>query len=215
MRIGEYLRALLNMTLNAGHKVMSASAFDNHSSDFAVTLKQANDRNLAAVSSAVNFPSAFVHVSRSAADKSLINFHVASQLAKGSGLHSFAKSMIHKPSSLLSDTQSLAEFVRANAVLHIDDHPKGRKPLVQTYRRILEYGSNFGAKLFAAFSALPDATGGYEHRIASFAVRASDSFGPTNLNHESKGIISVGEVFNRFQQGLWEVVLVHHERIMA
>ena len=122
--------------------------------------------------------------------------------------------MIHKPSSLLGHSQSLAEFIRTDAVFHIDDHPKGRKPLVETYRRILEYGSDFGAKLFAAFFTLPDAPSSQKAMLGRVAVRASNAFRPANLNHKSQRVISIGEILDRFQQGLWKVLLVHHEEIV-
>ena len=156
-----------------------------------------------------------MHIPSLAADIGFVNFDFARKLLKGSGLHRLADSMIHKPSGFLSDAKMLSEFIRANAVLHVYDHPDGRKPLVQAYRRILEYGSRLGAKLFPARLAFPDATGRDEAMFGRIAPRASNAFGPMNLNHKVQRVIAVGEILNRGQQSLWKGFVLHSERTIA
>src|SRR5205823_2564053 len=98
--------------------------------------------------SAVNFLGSFifVHISRFAADKSLVNFDFASHLLEASVLQGEPNPVIHEPRSFLSDVDSSVNFPGTNPIFIVDNHPQRSEPLVQAKRTILENGSNFNGE---------------------------------------------------------------------
>lgn len=92
---------------------------------------------------------AAMHVAGLAADHAFIYFNVTGQLAALFVLHSQTDAMEHEPGGLLSNAKSAMEFPRTNPVLVIDDHPDGRKPLIQTERAFLKDSPSLETELWA------------------------------------------------------------------
>lgn len=55
--------------------------------------------------------------------------------------------MEHEPCGLLGNANRAVNLPRANPVLAIGDHPDSREPLIQSERRVLEYGPDLDAEL--------------------------------------------------------------------
>src|SRR5205807_3500023 len=145
-RIRMHLRANLNALANMGLKFWPANSFHNFQRYagrflFRSSLQQSEHGGLAFNSGAFGLALPFVHVSSLSADESFIHFNVASKLANGAVLNRKADSVEHKPSGLLRDPESATQFAGTNAVLRVDDHPKGRKPFVKAKRAFLKNGS--------------------------------------------------------------------------
>jgi len=63
--------------------------------------------------------------------------------------------MEHEPCRLLRHSEITVNLVRRNAVLAVNQHPKGREPLLQRDRRILEDREFLDGELIPAGAALP------------------------------------------------------------
>src|SRR5260370_22888630 len=63
--------------------------------------------------------------------------------------------MQNEPSRLLSDAEIAANFIGANPVLAVDQHPKSRKPFVERDCTILENRSHLDGELLVTLFALP------------------------------------------------------------
>src|SRR6266851_2331291 len=65
--------------------------------------------------------------------------------------------MQNKPSRLLSDSQIAANFIGANPVFAVDEHPQSGKPLVERDCTVLENRSDLDGELLVTLFALPAA----------------------------------------------------------
>src|SRR5690606_30945086 len=103
-----------------------------------------------------------VHVASLAADERLIGLNFPRQLYLRVFLEGQAQPLEHEPCRLLGDTQRASEFMGANAVLEVGEHPHSGEPLVESDSGILKDGSDLDGELslgVAAILALPQATG--------------------------------------------------------
>jgi hypothetical protein len=129
----------------------------------------------------------------------------------GTALHGETDTVKHKPSGLLSDTQSPTQLARANPVLGVHNHPKSREPFIKSKCAILKNRSRFGGKLLFAIAAFPAAASGAERSIIGFATRTGClAVGPANRNHKCQSAVSVGEVFDGLGQRLRKLNCVFH-----
>src|SRR5437879_2745692 len=110
-----------------------------------------------------------------------------------------------------------ADFVRANSVFAIDDHPHSGQPLIQTKRRILEYGSDFGAELALLVRALtlPFLLLGKERHVIASARRTDNAIRPTTGDKVAQAVVRVREIDNRFLKCFGTGILCHSERTIA
>jgi hypothetical protein len=152
-----------------------------------------------------------VHELGQSADVSLVGFDRPAHLLEAFGLHGKTDTPKHKPRGFLGDTQSPRQFVGADAVLGIGEKPDRGKPLVQTERGVFEDCPQLNRELLAADAALPDAPGFEEHRIGRFTMGAHSASGPAKELKKLKRGVLVGEVGNRFAQGLRGFDLGHTE----
>src|ERR1035441_6639969 len=102
-----------------------------------------------------------VHVNGLSANPSFVNFNCSAttadlglRLEAGDVPQSNANPMQHEPRGLLSDADGTCNFVAADAVLAVTEHPDDNKPLLQRDGRILENGSHFGTELAVLVGAL-------------------------------------------------------------
>ena len=186
-----------------------------HSANFAaVPFQQAHDSNLASVPRAKIPTLAGVHVPRFAADVGFIDFNLAAQFAKRSGLHSLADSVKHEPCALLSHAERPRQFARANAVLRVSNEPDSRKPLVEANRRIFHDGANLDAKLLLTGFAFPKATGGQIRHFAAVTRRAFNAVRPAHLGEKVSAVLSIRKVNDCLLQSLGEFGLFLHGEAM-
>ncbi len=145
----------------------------------------------------------FVRVAGETADHAFIHFDVAGQLTAFVVLHGKSNAMEHEPSGLLSYAKSAMEFPRANSVLVVDDHPDGRKPLIQTERTFLKDSSGLEAELwtFVLAVALPDPRFLQILYMVRIAARAAhDAIRPAQFDHKLAAVFIVCKVDNRFSE---------------
>ena len=69
-----------------------------------------------------------MHIPSLAADIGFVNLNLTRHPAEITVLHSQADAVEHEPSCLLGDPDGPMDFVGANAVLGIGNHPNGRQP---------------------------------------------------------------------------------------
>src|SRR5262249_52566425 len=79
-----------------------------------------------------------VHVPGLATDEGLINFDFSSEFVEGPILSGKANPLKHEPCGLLCHSKRSVEFPGANAILAVQEHPDGGKPLLKGNRRVLE-----------------------------------------------------------------------------
>jgi len=146
-----------------------------------------------------------VHESGRSANEGFVHFDFAAHLSEGFVLQGEADAMKHEPSRLLSDLESAANFVGANPVLAVGEHPSRRKPLVEADGGILKDGSHLDGELALGVMAgtLPDAARGAERHALGAASRADNPFRPAPRHKVVEAVIWIREVKNRFLEALW------------
>jgi hypothetical protein len=120
--------------------------------------------------------------------------------------------MQHEPCTLLSDAKVTGDLVAADAVLAVDQHPHGWKPLRERNRAVLEDRTNLDGELFTALLALPNAAGAYIGDGLLLAVRACHAVGPAEARDKHGRYVDVAEIGNRAKQGVGVAVLGSHEK---
>src|SRR5436190_2671748 len=101
-----------------------------------------------------------VHVPSLAADKGFIHFNVTAQFVpRGFVLHGETNAMEHEPCGLLGDLNILGDFVAADSIFAVSDHPHCHEPFVERDGGIFHDGSDLNGELAFGMmaAALPDA----------------------------------------------------------
>jgi len=158
----------------------------------------------------------FVHVARFPTDVGFINLDVSADFLETLGMDSQAEPVQHEPRGLLSNAQIARNFVTADAVLAVDEHPQRREPLIKSDGTILEDAADFDRELLFTASALPERTSAQAvGRIrASSAARTFNAIRPSQGGDEGHAGFDVGEVFDGSEQGVWNGGLgIHAQRI--
>jgi hypothetical protein len=190
------------------------SAVINHlCSDFSATLQKSHDGDFIVWATAANDSAAMhvgVHVASLTADESFVylNFRVkisTAQLHRGLGLHSQTDAMEHEPRGLLGDTESASDFVGANPVLAVGNHPHCDKPLIKWERGVFHNGSDLRAELLAGMLilALPHAASRNRTDFYAPARWTGDAVRPTALNDEVDAVLWIGEVNDGLLECSW------------
>jgi hypothetical protein len=157
-----------------------------------------------------------VHIPRFSTDVGLVNLYFAVwTLTKFSAasLQAQTDAMQHKPCRLLSNADSTGDLIARDSVAAIRQHPNGNDPLLDSDRRILEYGSDLGGKLPFGMDALalPFALVVEEHNVSATAGRAShNAVGPAQKHHIGQCIVGIRVKRNCLLQSLWLVVFAVH-----
>ena len=157
-----------------------------------------------------------VHETCRATDEGFVHFDLAtrpSHFHQGTRLHRQTDAVEHEPCGLLSDAQSAVDFVAANSVLAIGNHPNCDKPFVQLDRTILENGTDLDRKLAVVVDglALPLSLILEEHNVIPATGRADyDIVRPAQLRQEFEAIVLIGEVQDGLLQGLGGFHSVSH-----
>jgi len=201
---------LADMGLQAALLAVCDDAGLDHAMPWAaVPFEDADDDSLARAASALdNFvPTVLVHEAGLAADEGFVHFDLTIGLLETAGLHGEPDTMEHEPGGLLCDAERSAQFVGADTILVVDDHPHGGQPLVQPDRAVLEDGAVFDRELpLGVFClTLPAALIGKEGSFCAATSRAGEAVGPADAHHEVKAGIGVGEVLDGFEESLRSV----------
>jgi len=120
-------------------------------------------------------------------------------------LHRKTYSVEHEPCGLLGDAESACDFVRANPILAVRNHPDSSEPLVERKRGILKDSPDLDGELpLGMFGfALPHATSRNESHVFASASRALDTIGPAALNEEVEAIVGISEVNDGLLESFW------------
>src|SRR5258708_1706342 len=105
--------------------------------------------------------------------------------------------MENKPSRLLSDSQIAANFIRANPVFAVDEHPKSRKPFVERDCAILKDRSNLDGELLVTLFTLPAKLRCKVVVLFVSALRAGRTIRPTESGNRVNADLFIAEVPNR------------------
>src|SRR5438105_122813 len=220
--IGIKSRASIDMLANHWLYGFPVPICDDLSAYESAPLQKSHDNSSVIVEHSTNATSlyALVHIACSAPNVSLIHFYpafTAKFAAELVILQSESDAVQHEPCRFLSYSDSSRNFVAANSVAAVRQHPHGHKPLLKRNRGILKDGSNLGGELamIVAALALPFALLLQEYNVSATALGASDyAIGPAQPRHILKSAIRVGEVNHRLLQGLWLLVSAVHAAII-
>ena len=177
-------------------------------------LQETQDGSLVHAASPANdaTPLALVHELGCASDEGLVGLDRAFHLGEAPALHGAPDAVIHEPSSRLRDAERPPQFVRADAVLGIDERPDRREPLVQADGAILEDRSELHRELPSTVAALPDAAGLEEAGISRVTGRTGDAVRPTQRDEEGERHVFVCEVMDRFVERVGKMLGLGHDR---
>jgi hypothetical protein len=206
--ITEDRRASLNTLANHALKFLLPASFNVIHDSLTAAFDHTKNNFFAVRSATLNFLRSlgFVHVPRLAADESLIDFDLASELVKTLILHRKADAVQHEPRGLLSDAQIPMDLIGTDSVLAADQHPCGAQPLFERDRGVLENSTRLQGERRAGVLrvTLPNALLGEIGKFLRSATRALyDAIRPAQRSHEIAAMLEVGEPENRISQSVW------------
>ena len=146
-----------------------------------------------------------MHVPRFPADEGFVNFDFAVEFAsKELVLHCQSDSMQHEPCRLLSDLEVASNFITADAVLAVREHPCCGKPLVQANRGILKDSPNLDGELALGVmaSTLPSAPRGIEANLLRSATGTRNALRPSPYRKVVDAVVRIRKVDNCFLKAL-------------
>lgn len=188
-----------------GLQAVFATVADYGSTNLTAAFQDSNYSNFVLSASLSNAALAFVgvHESGSAPDEGFVYFDFATgtaELEESTILHGETNAMEHEPCGFLSDAKSAANFVGADTVLAVGNHPDCDKPFVERDCRVLKDSSHLARELLAGVScfAFPHAPSGDEADVFASASGALDAIGPTAFDHEREAVVGVSEVLDGF-----------------
>jgi len=122
--------------------------------------------------------------------------------------------MEHEPRGLLGDIQVAGDFVAANPIFAIDYEPHGHKPLIERERTVLEDRTNLDRELppIVFLAAFPESPCFQEADFFGAASRTANTVRPTGSHQQRQCAVTVGEITNRFDQGVGPRDLFHESK---
>lgn len=223
-RIGVDLRARLDMLPHFRGKGPAAGIGHHLDADGAMpvgsmALQEPHGGGLAYWTSALDlgFSAVLVHEAGLPADKGLVHFDFPAHLSQAPALHGEPDAVEHKPRGFLRDPECPGDFGGADPVLVVHEQPDGGQPPIESEGRILEDGPRLYGKLPERMvgAALPAAIGREEGDLPATTPGASHTIRPPQPDHEGQAGVSIGEVADRFEQGLGSGVVLFHAPIIA
>src|SRR6266704_1608872 len=151
-RIGVDFAAGFYISADMSLKVVLSTGRNYVSTNLAAALQNADHGNLILGSSLSDAPMVLVavHESGRATDEGFIYLNLTTLPAnfqKRAVLHCKPDAVKHEPCRLLSDAEIAGDFVGANPVLAVGNHPHCDKPFVQRDRRILKDSPDLRSEL--------------------------------------------------------------------
>src|SRR5207245_4991843 len=125
------------------------------------------------------------------ADESLVRLDRAFHLRPSASLHRQPDTMEHEPAGLLGDAKRPRQFVGADTVLAVGQHPQRGQPFVQPNGAILEDRAELHRELPPTVAALPDAPGLEEAGVCAFARRTGHALWPAQRGPEGQASVGV------------------------
>jgi len=220
-RIGIDRTTCADVLPNLSLQDVLAARGNNIGADFATALQYSEHSNLVLFASLPFYnlaALALVHVACRATDESFVHFHFlteATELHNVLIVHRKANPLEHEPRGLLGDAKSACQFIGADAVLAVRQHPDSNHPLVHAESGILEDGSDLDRELLLASLTKPNIAGRDERVLCGLAAWANDLAAlPTQLLGIFKCLFRVREENNGFLEGFrelhsWLQVCVH------
>lgn len=185
-----------------------ADAIDDAGNDLALAGDRADDRRLAGANAALAAVAPAMPVVRFAADKRLVHFHNAEQLALGAVTHGDADTVAHIPSRLVgAGAEHPVDLVGAHALFRVVHQERDLEPLSQRVLGVLENRPrDDGEPIAVLVAALANpmerlALGLPDLGIAT--TRALDALGPAPCDQIGLAGVVVGEPGQEFFE-------VHH-----
>ncbi len=212
--VREDVRSDFHVRINVAVKSWLVAILNDCRANLSAALKHSHNNRLTGWPAPLDLflALASVHVASLTSDERFINFHFARQLAAFRHiLHSQSNAMEHKPSSLLCHSNVTVNFPRTDAILTTRYEPHYGKPLIQTKRGIFKDRASLDAELrmIVARPALPNPTRCDEPDVMRSTHWANNAFRPAASNQIVQAVIGIGEVNNRFREGLGFVFACH------
>jgi len=212
--IGEEFGTMLYTVQNLAHQRAPLNLVHDLGANLAsVAIKHSKDSRLRSVK-VESLPFLQVHVARLAADVGFVRFCRAARRSHArhrSRLHRFTNPVEHEPSRLLCNSDRAMQFVTADAVFAVADHPEGCHPLIEADRRVFKNGSDLERELLLASVAEPQFPRLHERVRVRFAAGARNLvFRPTKPFRVFEGSIRVTEVNNCLLESYGLFHLSHH-----
>ncbi len=217
-RIAVQSGACQDVCLNQSLESIAFAVGNNLGADFSTTLNESQYWGFVFSASARDFlfPLVFVHVASKATDESLINFDFTAKHPTVLILQGKPDTVHHEPSGFLSYAKATTDFITADAVLVVGDHPHCGEPLVEADRGILKDSANLDGELplGVVAGALPHTAARIEFDALGAAVGADHhAIRPALGNHLPQAIVGVGIEEDCFLKGLgFAHVFVLHKR---
>lgn len=104
-------------------------------------------------------------------------------------VHRVPDALEHEPSGLLSDAETAPDFIAADAVLAVGQHPHRREPFVESNGRVFKDRTHFNRELLLAIQAFPHQPRLEERQPPPQTFRAERAVWPADVS-------------NRFDAGL-------------
>jgi hypothetical protein len=146
-----------------------------------------------------------MHIASLAAYECLVYFNFATKFPASDILHHESASVQHEPCGLLSNPDGSVNFIGTNPVLAVDNLPHDRKPLLKSYRRVLEDSPGLKRELNAVMLliALPDLLlGDVEKPVRSALGTPHHAVWPAQGHHEVPAMFEVREPQDRITEGI-------------
>ncbi len=206
-RIGVDRTASSNVVFDFALNRFLAAIWNHARTDLSATFQDSHNRGFVLGSSFGDANPALVlmHEASRAANESFVHFDFATHFTERLILQGEPDAMKHEPRRLLGNLESAANFIGANPVLAVGEHPSCREPLVEADGRILKDGAHLDRELPLGMvgGALPDTARGAERDALRATSRADNPFGPATRNKVAQAIVWIREVKNRFLEALW------------
>lgn len=106
----------------------------------------------------------------------------------------------HEPRRPLSDFDVAGDFVTANTVLAIQEHPERDEPFVQREGAVFKDGPDFNGELLLAALTLPYASSLEIEMLLALAVRARRPIGPSHRSHKPNANVWISKESDRLNQ---------------
>jgi hypothetical protein len=201
-------RARLNMLADFGSQGFASSIGDHLSTDSAMSIgtvpaQKSHHGGLPRATGAGDLPlfDGLVHEPSLAAKEGFVHFGLAVDHPGGFFLHGRSNPVEHEPRGFLSDADSSVDFVGADAIPIVGNHPDRGQPLIETDGAVLKDRPDFDRELLAGMLVLafPNPPRGDEADFVAAAGGAGNPIGPPKLNHEIKANLGIGEVADGFE----------------
>jgi len=194
-------------------KRVAVSVGDHLSSHLAIALQHPADNDFSVERVMVKLGSLFsVHEAGLTADECFIHFDVPVQFSPVL-LHCKPDSVRHEPCGFLGDMQGSVNFIAADSVLVIGEHPHCHEPFIEAHGTVLHDGSNLDAELPPGMvvSALPHTARAQEMDLIA-ATSGADHFAiwPALLCKIRKAVVQIAEIQDCFLERSWFFDLTCH-----